>query len=132
MLYRLQQGVCPQSYGMECGLRAGLPLHIIERARVKSLEFEAFHKRRVPIEVKGSLPEACASAGVKGQGSDGGKRLRGDRDMPQEARERKEGDDIVRKMQRILEVIPSSSLEIRGKASLQVHRKLAEVWEELC
>ena len=70
--------------------------------------------------------------GVKGQGSDGGKRLRGDRDMPQEARERKEEDDIVRKMQRILEVIPSSSLEIRGKSSLQVHRKLAEVWEELC
>ena len=52
MLYKLQQGVSPQSYGMECGRRAGLPSHIIDRARVKSQEFQAAQHAGVCVCVR--------------------------------------------------------------------------------
>ncbi|KAJ9075514.1 DNA mismatch repair protein msh6, variant 2 [Entomophthora muscae] len=42
-LYKLTQGVCPKSYGMNVASMAGLPSEIIDRAEAKAQEFEKEH-----------------------------------------------------------------------------------------
>ena len=115
MLYKLQPGVCPQSYGMECGLRAGLPEHIITRARIKSAEFEAEQQSKAETH---SFAAAAAAHGVES----GRKRRRDDGD---------EELHTLQKTRAILNVIPNGSQPLQGREALAVYRKLAEIWDSL-
>lgn len=115
MLYKLQPGVCPQSYGMECGLRAGLPEHIITRARIKSAEFEAEQQSKAKTH---SFASAAAAQGVES----GRKRRRDDGD---------EELHTLQKARAILDVIPNGSQPLQGREALSVYRKLAEIWDSL-
>ena len=115
MLYKLQPGVCPQSYGMECGLRAGLPEHIITRARIKSAEFEAEQQSKAETH---SFAAAAAAHGVES----GRKRRRDDGD---------EELHTLQKARAILDVIPNGSQPLQGREALAVYRKLAEIWDSL-
>ena len=113
MLYKLQKGVSPQSYGMECGRRAGLPSHIIERARVKSREFEAAQLKRAAESAAEAAAEAAAPKRWRTAGVDG--------DGP--ALER------ARKVRKVLAAV-SASHDLVGKDALHAHRRLTELWEE--
>jgi DNA mismatch repair ATPase MutS len=108
MLYKLQRGVCPQSYGMECGLRAGLPPHIIERARVKSQEFEAAQ------HVEDAAPRLRPS-GVNQESV--GKRPRS---------QASEDPGSVCKLRRILELVPSDRA-LQGMDAVRVFSQLSEL-----
>jgi len=123
MLYKLQQGVCPQSYGMECGLRAGLPPHIIERARVKSQEFEATQHAREHAKDAGSHFAKSVGEGV------------GKRPRLQAFEGASGGDggvdaDSVRKFRKLLELVPSDRA-LQGMDAVRVFRQLSELREIL-
>ena len=127
MLYKLQRGVCPQSYGMECALRAGLPHHIIQHARFKSQEFETSqHSRK----------QAGAAAAALLAGGGGSKRSRSDEfegggGGGGGGGGAEEEDATMQKVRRVLDLVPCSSHVLQGKEALQVHRKLTELWEAL-
>ena len=110
MLYKLQRGVCPQSYGMECGLRAGLPPHIIERARVKSQEFEAAQ------HVEGAAPRLRLS-GVKRVEESVGKRPRS---------QASEDAGSMGKLRKILKLVPSDRA-LQGMDAVRVFSQLSEL-----
>ena len=119
MLYKLQPGVCPQSYGMECGLRAGLPEHIITRARIKSAEFEAEQQSKAETH---SFAAAAAETHSFAAAESGRKRRRAD------------GDEELHTLQTarvILDVIPNGAQPLQGREALSVYRKLAEIWDSL-
>jgi len=40
-LYKLEPGVCPKSYGLNCASKAGVPDSIVSHAEVVSQDFEA-------------------------------------------------------------------------------------------
>jgi DNA mismatch repair ATPase MutS len=116
MLYKLQRGVCPRSYGMECARSAGLPEHIIQHARIKSQEFEnAQHQK--------NQPAAATTASTKVG------------DVKREGK-RAHTEDIadietMRKVRRVLDLFTQSSQALQGKDILPVYRKLTEIWENL-
>jgi len=110
MLYKLQQGVCPQSYGMECALRAGLPPHIVERARIKSQEFEAAQ------HVEGAAPRLRPS-GVKSIEESVGKRPRS---------QESEDAGSMFKLRRIVELVPSDRA-LQGMDAVRVFSQLSEL-----
>ena len=98
---------------MECGLRAGLPPHIIERARLKSQEFEASQHEQ------------------QGMGGRGGREGAEKRARTVSVDEGKlEEVETMRKMRKVLALVPCSAHVLQGKEALAVYRKLTELWED--
>lgn len=121
MLYKLQKGVSPQSYGMECGRRAGLPPHIIDRARVKSQEFEAAQHKHAA----GASPTLSSVACPDDARPGNGKRAANTAIDSEEANHELQRASKVLK---VLTCVPSCQ-ELNAKEALQAHRRLTELWE---